>query len=296
MAKKTQKCSGNINPRPKKVREWSITAWKEPVFDEKQMKFLVYGEETCPETQKLHYQTYVYFYNAKSFDQVTSYFFKKGENRIAQSQGSFKENLAYCTKDEKYKIFGEEPKQGKRTDLEDVVNDIKEGKLKVDDIAINEPNLYHQYGRTLTKVEDICLRKKWRTEMTEGIWIYGKTAVGKSHAAFKDYNNDTHYVVPKDDKGWWDGYHQQPIVIINDFRGHIKYDTLLEMIDKWPFTVPRRGREPMPFISKKIIITSSLSPEQVYHNREEQDSIEQLLRRLKVVHLKKGMEVDFGSG
>lgn len=41
--------------------------------------------------------------------------------------------------------------------------------------------MYHQYGRTLNAVEDITLRQKYRKWMTEGIWIYGKTGVGKSH-------------------------------------------------------------------------------------------------------------------
>jgi len=117
--------------------------------------------------------------------------------------------------------------------------------------------------------------------MTKGIWIYGPTGRGKSHEAFQGFSPSTHYLYT-DDGGWWDGYVGQETVIINDFRGKIPYDYMLQLIDKWPFNVRRRNREPFPFTSKRVIITSSLSPEDVYHNREENDKIEQLLRRLEV--------------
>lgn len=97
--------------------------------------------------------------------------------------------------------------------------------------------------------------------MTEGFWYYGETGVGKSHRAFAEAGDDVYVWV--DDNGWWDGYTGQEVVIINDFRGGIKYNELLQLIDKWPYSVRRRGRPPMPFTSKKIIITSSMSPDQV---------------------------------
>lgn len=127
------------------------------------------------------------------------------------------------------------------------------------------------------------MRRKFRTEMTTCDWLYGPTGTGKSHAAFKDFTPDTHYVW-KSDNGWQDGYAQQPTVIINDFRGEIPYNELLQMVDKWPYYVKRRGREPMPFTSKHIIITSSLPPDAIYHRRLEEDSLEQLNRRINLVY------------
>jgi len=179
--------------------------------------------------------------------------------------------------------FGERPSQGKRTDLADIAKDISNGKSVID-ITLENPELYHQYGRTLNFLEDIALRKKFRTEMTRCTWYYGKTGAGKSHKAFEGYTPETHYVLPKDN-GWWDGYIGQETVIINDFRGHIPYDELLTLIDKWPHNVKRRGREPVPFLSKHIIITSPLSPDECYPNRNTKDSIEQLARRCKIIKL-----------
>ena len=76
--------------------------------------------------------------------------------------------------------------------------------------------------------------------MTEDVWYYGPTAVGKSHNAFDGYDYRTHYVkCLKDD--WWCGYKGQEIVILNDFRGQIDYSEMLQLCDKWPHTVKQRN-------------------------------------------------------
>jgi len=197
---------------------------------------------------------------------------------------------AYCMKTDT-RIFGPWEQgswsaggQGTRNDLKSVVEDLKKGVTSVDEITLEDPMCYHKYGRTLEKVEDLVMRSKYRTEMPEVIWYHGPTGVGKSHRAFEGYTPQTHYVM-RQDNGWWEGYRQQNVVVINEFRGEIRYADLLQMCDKWPYWVRRRGREPMPFISPKIIITSSKSPEECYHNLAESDSLGQLLRRIKVIKL-----------
>lgn len=253
------------------------------LIDEDQVKYICYGEEVCPTTQKKHYQGYCYFYGKVSIRKAKKVLgIDKGWFQYAF--GSFKENLNYCSKDGKFTEWGTRPAQGKRKDLNELKDDILNGKATADTIAVDRPMMFHQYGRTLQKLEDIRQRKLWRNFMTEGIWYYGSTGVGKSHKAFEDYHPDTHYNLINDN-GWWDGYNQQETVIINDFRGWIPYDVLLTIVDKWVYNVKRRNREPMPFLSKKVIITSSLHPSEVYCNRDKNDKIEQLLRRFKVIKL-----------
>lgn len=266
-------------------RDWCLTIFKgedePPTWDELQMKYFVFGSEHTEEGRH-HWQTYVWFHNGKTFDQVKKYFAKHGAPHLEKTVGTWEQNRAYCTKEEKYKIFGEAPAQGKRTDLKKIRDDMTNGK-KLDDITLEEPFIFHQYGRTLMQLETIILRQKFRTEMTTCDWLWGPTGVGKSHSAFTGYNPKTHYVWAHEK--WWDGYKGQEVVIINEFRGTIEYDRLLDMIDKWPMTVPVRNREPVPFLAKHIIITSSLPPEKVYRQRVEGDGIEQLLRRIVVKKL-----------
>lgn len=253
-----------------------------PHFHTELCKYLIYGLETCPDTKRLHWQGEVYFYDkvsTKMAQQILCIGKAHCENFLKLDAIA---SNNYCKKDGNYFEHGIPPKQGRRTDLEAVAKDLMEDKLCVEDILVNHPMLYHQYGRTLDKLEDVKLRKKYRTEMTKGIWYYGDTGRGKSHKVFENYDPETHYVVPEDN-GWWDGYRQQKYVILNDFRGRISYNELLQMVDKWPFSVKRRGREPMPFTSEFVLITSSLRPELVYHNRNTEDSMAQFNRRFETI-------------
>lgn len=272
-------------------------------------RYLSYGEEVGASGTP-HIQGYIEFFDGKgktasAFNKSCN--LKKGGNwaNCLRRLGTPEEASGYTKKgsaskpDEGYSIFhsnpdkswtghsyGELSKQGERTDLKEIVDQIMAGTLKVNTIKRENPMLYHKYGRTLNDCEDLYLRSQFRTEMTEGVWLFGPTGVGKSHLAFQDYDPDNVYEWKKDDKGWQDGYTGQEVVVINEFRGDtMKYDHLLELVDKWPKTVSRRGREPVPFLAKLVIITSSLSPEEVFCNRAKKDNIAQLYRRFTVKQL-----------
>lgn len=268
----------------------------EPCFHN-DMKYLLYAPEICPETQRKHWQGYVYYYKEISILQSQNRIGGgKHHHKVSRADllnankeyiiGPYNKNGKVKNFNEDAVEFGTAPAQGRRNDVEELVSSVFAGTLSCDTIAINDPMKYHQYGRTLDKIEDLRMSKMYRTSMTEGIWIYGPTGVGKSHFAFENFSVDTHYVVP-DDNGWWDNYKQQDICIFNDFRGWLRYERMLELMDKYPTDVKRRGRPPLPFMSKLIIITSSLHPAKIYRNRDEEDGIEQLKRRCSIRFMKK---------
>lgn len=259
---------------------------KKPILTEK-IQFLAFGKEICPKTKRDHWQGYCVLKDKKSWKSASKIIDECAGFHcfVEEMRGNLEDSEEYCSKDGIYEELGKKPCPRKRTDLEDLKEEIMNGR-RVDEILIEEPMTYHQYGRTLNALEDVYNRSRVRTEMTQCDWIYGPTGVGKSHRAFENFSDKTHFIW-KDDNGWWDGYNGQDIVIMNDFRGEIKYNELLKLVDKWPEKVRRRGREPINFISKKIIITSSLSPEDVYCNRLKEDKIKQLLRRVNVIHMEK---------
>lgn len=243
-------------------------------------KYIVIGKEVG-ENGTPHLQGYVEFKGSKRFGTL-----KRINEKIhwEKRMGTAQQAADYCKKDGDFEERGEISEQGKRVDLIGLKNEIMEGK-KVDEITLEHPAMYHLYGRTLSKIEDIALRKKFRNWMTTCDWIYGPTGVGKSHRAFEGFTPETHYVYPNDN-GWWDGYVGQETIIINEFRGQIQYAELLDLIDKWPKTVRRRNREPVPFLGKHIIITSSMPPKEVYHNLAVNDDLAQLERRINLIHLR----------
>lgn len=251
--------------------------------------YVAYGAEVCPTTGRHHQQAFMHFKSQRTIN-VARLAKTLEKHHVEPMYGSIGQNEDYCSKENNGELveFGKKPEQGKRTDIEAVRDRIMKGQATVDEITVENPEMFHQYGRTMTRLEDIALRKRFRTQMTEGVWYVGPTGVGKSHRVFDGYNPETHYLWKLNDNGWQDGYCGQPIVIMNDFRGEIKYNEMLQLIDKWPFTVPRRGREPAPFLAERVLITSSLTPEQVYNRRAEEDSLAQLSRRISVVEIGSG--------
>lgn len=271
-----------------KSRGFCFTYWHESAADIEMLqhwgrencKYIMFGEEVCPTTGRAHCQGWMYFKNERSFKALCKVF--AGKWHIEVKYGSEEQNEKYCRKDGKVWEFGDMPKQGARTDLYLIRDRITNGE-SVDAICMENPIAFHQYGRTMRTIEDIAMRKLFRTEMTTCDWIHGPTATDKSRRVFENYHPDTHYVW-KNDCGWQDDYCQQEFVIINDFRGELPYNELLQMIDRYPWFVRRRNRPPMPFISKHVYITSSLPPEKVYNRRDAEDHIAQLLRRIKVIN------------
>lgn len=286
---------------PKKSRLWCFTNYDldfdyEKYLEDTTATYVAVGRETCPTTGRIHDQGWVYFEaqrgSAKGVaKQLATDKLKGMQGKVTMCNGNIDHQDDYCDKQQKpgeLREFGVKPKPGKRTDIEEVVRKIKNDGLRVDQLALDDPNIVHQYGRTLDRVEDIVLRSRFRTWMTEGVWLYGPTGVGKSHTAFEGFNPETHYVLEMTDNGWWDGYAGQEIVILNEFRGQIPFGRLLDLVDKWPVKVPRRGREPVPFLARKVIITSCKHPRDIYaHVLSASESLDQLTRRFDIRHLQK---------
>ena len=248
--------------------------------------YLIAGQEYCPSNGRPHVDFYYEQETPRKISTERKKFvkaFRSGFGDLRIAKGKAGENLDYSSKDNnEFLLLGEPTSQGQRNDLEELSKGLLGGQLTAEKILTDQPMIYHQYGRTMDKLEDIHLRNQFRTEMPDAVWIHGSTGVGKSHEALHDYTPSTHYLW-RNDNGWQDGYRQQKTVVINDFRGEIPYNELLQLIDKWPYFLRRRNREPMPFTSPKIIITSSLPPEQVYIRQlEKRDSIDQLKRRIRV--------------
>lgn len=274
-------------PKNKQLRNFCFT-WNNYPKNAKEIllklpyKYIVWGHE---DQGTPHLQGYCELEKRVRFNALK----KKIDPKIhiEDRMGTPKEASDYCKKEAE--IIVEEGKiseQGFRNDVHDVRDKIFEGKLDVVTVLEQAPMFYHQYGRTLEKLQELRNLRVKRTWMTKGVWIYGPTGTGKTHAAMHDYgefNENTHYLWANDN-GWQDGYQGQEVVIINDFRGDIPYNQLLQMVDKWPYSVRRRGKAPQPFLAKTVVITSSLRPNEVYNRRNAKDSIEQLLRRFEVIH------------
>lgn len=289
---------------PKKTRcfaftDFSLHDYKD--LDMRQVRYLAWGLEICPKTKRQHHQGWVMFHNPRSTSPKS---LRKigtiiGDTKVAHIEpcmGSLQQNMAYCSKEGKLQELGDRPKQGDGGDLKTVVDRIAKGEQTVDDMCMGDPMFYHQYGRTISKAEDIALRRRRRTWMTEGIWLFGVSGSGKSHAAFQNLDDpewDRHNYVKCLQDDWWDGYTGQETVILNEFRGQITFSQMCDLVDKWPAYVKRRNREKLPFLARRVIVTSVLTPQQVYHKHLEDkaDTFVQFQRRFKLIEVIKGQSL-----
>jgi hypothetical protein len=100
----------------------------------------------------------------------------------------------YCEKDGDILIKeGTPPNQGYRRDVAEMKDIIDKGGSIEECFEHDFENTMRMY-KGLMLYEDLKQRKTYRTEMTEGVWYYGETNVGKSHKAFEDYNPETCYL------------------------------------------------------------------------------------------------------
>nr|WAE42866.1 MAG: replication associated protein [Cressdnaviricota sp.] len=272
------------------------------------MAWLFYGKELCPKTGRVHYQSICYLHNQIT---ISAFAKKMWHSHCEYARFAPTVNRDYCRKgsqekdewrlhninginfgkDSECAEFGKMPAQGERVDLKSITDKILNGEITPNDVYKTDPMMYHQYGRTLEKGLEIRNLMLIRTWLTTCDWLWGPTGVGKSHEAYQKLIDNfkitgiKNFYTWTDDNGFWNGYQGQEIVIINEFRGEIPFQQLLQLIDKWPIDVKVKCKSSVPFLAKHIIITSPLEPKDIYGGGDSKDNLNQLMERITVIHL-----------
>lgn len=239
--------------------ELAVQAWD--------CKYLVYGREVGEEGTP-HLQGYVEWKGSKRFTTL-----KKMNPRIhwEKRRGTVDQAVTYCKKDGDIFEKGEKSEQGKRNDIEEVIEFVEAG-ASIQDIAEHYPKalVYHHNG--IQRL--IESRRTERQDPPEVIWVWGLAGVGKTR---KYYVPEETYI--KDGTQWWDGYEQQPTIIIDDFDGRWPYRDLLRLLDRYPYRGQVKGGY-VKINSPRIVITCEFPPAHYYRETNE---LAQILRRLTLV-------------
>lgn len=245
----------------------------------KDCAYLVYQKEKG-ESGTVHYQGYFYFNNARRFSAV-----KKAlpDAHLEAAKGSPIQNRDYCTKDEGRLDgpfeFGDLPAQGKRTDIEGVVSTIKAGgSLKR--VAEEHPAAYIRYHRGIQALHRALdsRERDWQTEL----WVfYGPPGTGKSRTATALGRETGSYTPIIGNSGiWWDGYDAQHTIILDEFKCNVPLALFKRMADRYPLKIDVKGGS-SEFLSRRIIITTNLDPDNWYSGeRVTDDERRAVLRRI----------------
>jgi hypothetical protein len=263
-------------PGEKNARRWCYTLNNYTVDDEQRLQLLdcsfhVYGRE-IGDHGTAHLQGYITFANAKSLATLKALIPRA---HLESARGTGEENLAYCSKaDPNPFIKGELTSQGKRSDLDGLLTDIKAG-MAYPDLIEAHPSEFFKYHGAIDKAMSIFLPdRNWTMEV---IWCYGPTGTGKSHYANSQDLPGNIYRKPPGK--WWDGYHGQPTVIFDEFRADwFPFYHLLLLLDKYPLKVEIKGGT-RNFSSKRIIITCPVKWDECFRSQTE-EKLDQLKRRI----------------
>lgn len=262
-----------------KYRNCCFTSWVEPTFEG--MTYLVYGKETCPTTGKVHFQGYCEVPNSLSIKGIQK---RLGDMtaHVEKRRGTQAQAVEYCLKDGDFKEFGEKNEQGKRTDIEEVVETLKSGEETLNSVMLNNPSMYCRYRNGLKDITTELTRQKCHDfRHVEVMVLWGDAGSGKTREAIED--SPDYFVLDQADGGtiWFDGYQGQKTLIIDDFYGWIKYGTFLRMLDGYIYRCPVKGGFTYANWTK-IFITSNKPPCEWY----EKGYTDALKRRITKVEQK----------
>ena len=236
---------------------------------------MIIGKEIAPTTGTPHYQGFIRLKNAMTFHTIQKFLTRA---RIVVANGNDFQNQKYCAEDGNLLFeHGEPTEQGKRSDLKEIAQLIKNKKITLEEIMFEHPEMYLRYSRSFEKMFNAVMTP--RSTPPQVFWRWGLAGTGKTRFCIE--NHPDHYV--KDGTMWWDGYKQQEAIIIDDFDNQIPYRTLLRMLDRYVYQGQVKGGY-VQIDSPYIYITCEFPPEHYWFGNE----LAQVKRRLtSVLEIKK---------
>jgi len=234
-----------------------------------EVKYCVWQLE-CGAEGTRHLQGYVQFAKQITMAKAHELTFADPEGRQFQpfchahmevAKGKPQQNKDYCTKadtrkDGPWELGTMSGGSGERTDLAAAAKII----LDTGDLSKVDPTIIMKHGANCLKL--MALAVPPRRDGMKVITIIGDTGIGKSFATHECYPNL--YMPFYGNSGlWWDGYTGQEVVLIEEFRGQVPLQKMLQILDPYPLRVEVKGGA-IPARYRLVIITSNTQPQDWY--------------------------------
>ena len=271
-------------------------------------RYACYSHEIGLEDRTYHIHIFVAFDNQVRFSTLKNRF---PAAHIDPCRGSIKQNRDYVFKQGKWadtdkedtRIEGHQYEigtapieigQGRRSDLEEIEGLLDAGYTPD---QIFEVSIAYRLREKEIRAHYMARRKKEVPAFRDVrvVWHVGESGSGKSYAmvGLMAENPGNVYLMNDYDGGGLDLYQGEGILFMDEFRGQLKFSTLLGMLDGYRVQVHCRYAN-VYALWTEVHITSVLPPEMVYsrmvsENRDI-DTVGQLMRRISevVYHYKQG--------
>lgn len=244
------------------------------------IQYIIAQLEIGEENGTIHWQGYVEFKKRTKLSTLKNIL---PQAHWEKRRGTREEARAYCRKEET-RLRNEMVELGRWIELAnsrpsksdskfaELFNLVKLG-AKDDELIDKFPALYARYFKAIDRARFVFEKKRnWPMNV---IVLIGPTGTGKTSYAIQ--SSEDYFI--KTIGSWWDGYHGQETVILDEFYGWLPYAELLKLLDRYPHMVPVKGgfRE---FTSKTIYIISNSPISKWYSGERIQPYLPALYRRI----------------
>jgi len=246
-------------------------------------RYLVFGFETAPSTGTPHLQGYAQLIKRTDRNKISKKFPRMF---IDRAMGKPEEASAYCKKGGLFEEFGTLATAESGGDIEKqrwhtILKMIRERDIET--LMDDYPKEYLQLYNTIQKIHKDNPPEVTDMPRLTGLWIHGPSGVGKSRGIREIF---AHHNMPFYDKAcnkWWDGYKDEPAVLIDDFdpTHKVLFHYLKRWTDHYAFRAEVKNSA-LYIRPNLIVITSQYSIDEIW---DDEPTREAMWRRCQVVHL-----------
>lgn len=221
------------------------------------VQYLVGQLEQCPTTQRTHYQGYI---ELKKTMRVAGLKKLLNDNtiHIENRRGTQQQAIEYVTKTntriQEVASYGTPAVQGKRTDIDLALEEIRMG-IPLVEIIEEKPHLV-RIIKSLERYKTLHINSKVVDVSNRTVTVItGPSGAGKT-TYVREKEPDLWVVPISNGTMWFDGYEGQEAVLFDDYNGEIPYRNFLRLLHNFVESVPIKGGH-INWTPIRIYITSN---------------------------------------
>lgn len=252
----------------------------------RKIRYFVYQQETCPETERHHWQGYIEFHTPVRRHEAQT-LIGVPNCHVEYAHGTAEQNEKYCTKEES-RVPGTMPVKwgtpasaagithgsgnssgggGANAEANEVAMRILANpQVTNEEIADISPGALLRHYNSVEQMRNAQQlergKQTMRTVYVEVIW--GDPGTGKTFSVFRRFWGKL-YSKNAATK-WWCGYQREPVILIDEFTGGKDQLAVTEMnriMDGYPYLVEPKGKS-KPAMWNHVVIISNIHPAEWY--------------------------------